>query len=502
MASKPGAEVTTEDAWIGIDLGTKSVRAIAIADDGTVLASWAVPLASNRDGGRHEQDPEQWWSATRDALRQVTHAIEGRAVPSALSVCATSGTIVVADASGLFMTPGIMYDDTRAAGLASKVDEIGRAVWQRMGYRMQSSWALPKILWLADAGILRSDSAILHQADVVTSRLAGHRVSADASHALKSGADLHSVSWPYEVLSGLGLPLAAFPDMVASGEILGEVGSAAAETTGLPIGCLIIAGMTDGCAAQICAGSVRPGSWNSVMGTTFVAKGMSETALTDPTGAVYSHRAPFGAGWFPGGASNTGTRAFDHWLPGRPLGALTATAASLPPRHLYPLVGKGERFPFVSADAHAIFGQGIESGSSDSALFSAIAHGIGYLERLSYDLVSMIGYDISGPIGLTGGGSRNEWWNQLRADILDREVQTPSVAEGAIGMAVLAAAACDNVSEARLATAAERLLRPGVRLQPSPRADIEADYRLFVDELAQIGWLDPELAGFAQGGDR
>ena len=49
--------------------------------------------------------------------------------------------------------------------------------------------------------------------------------------------------------------------------------------TGIPAGTPIIAGMTDGCAAQIGAGALEVGSWNSVLGTTLVLKGV--TSRTD-----------------------------------------------------------------------------------------------------------------------------------------------------------------------------------------------------------------------------
>ncbi|KPC84256.1 carbohydrate kinase, partial [Streptomyces sp. NRRL WC-3753] len=112
------------------------------------------------------------------------------------------------------------------------------------------------------------------------------------------------------------------------GTVLGTVCAAAAEATGLPEGTAIAAGMTDGCAAQIGAGALTPGAWNSVLGTTLVLKGVSPHLIRDPHGVVYCHRGPDGT-WLPGGASSSGAGVLArHFTPenGDDLDALTAQA--------------------------------------------------------------------------------------------------------------------------------------------------------------------------------
>src|SRR5581483_4428230 len=131
-------------------------------------------------------------------------------------------------------------------------------------------------------------------ADYLAGRLTGGPVATDFSHALKTGYDLLGQDWPAAVLDQLGLPVAMLPEVVRPGTRLGSVAAAAAEHTGLVAGTPVLAGMTDGCAAQIAAGALTPGSWNSVLGTTLVLKGVTVERLADPGGAVYSHRHPDG----------------------------------------------------------------------------------------------------------------------------------------------------------------------------------------------------------------
>src|SRR6185436_10977700 len=229
-----------------------------------------------------------------------------------IAICSTSGTFLLTDSTGRSVTPALMYDDARSA---ARRDQIVDADPDRWSTSMQPTWALPKILDLDLA-----DRRVVHSADFVAAHLVGHPVATDTSHALKTGYDLIADAWPAAAFGKLGLPLAAFPEVVRPGAELGRT----------PAGVPVYAGMTDGCAAQIAAGALSPGAWNSVLGTTLVLKGVSKELLDDPTGAVYSHRHPDG-GWLPGGASSTGAGVLTELLPGADLDALDRAARARGP---------------------------------------------------------------------------------------------------------------------------------------------------------------------------
>ena len=83
-----------EAVWVGIDLGTQSVRAVAVDATGTLLAAAARPLTSRRDGNRHEQDPHEWWATVVDALAEMVRGLPAGAAASiaGIAVDGTSGT--------------------------------------------------------------------------------------------------------------------------------------------------------------------------------------------------------------------------------------------------------------------------------------------------------------------------------------------------------------------------------------------------------------------------
>jgi sugar (pentulose or hexulose) kinase len=486
------------DVWLGLDVGTQSVRALAVTASGEVVGAGSQPLTSRRSGARHEQDPETWWRAIAAASSEAMQTVAPRAVRG-VAVDATSGTIAIVDGEGSALTPGLMYDDTRASDYVARINAAGEQIWARLGYsRMQPSWALPKLLWLLEAyPQLPRGARLAHQSDFVNRRLVGCEVPADLSNALKSGADLIEERWPDDVMDALGVPADLLPALVRSGTVIGEVCQAAAAVTGIPAGTRVIAGMTDGCASQLGAGVLRPGCWNSVLGTTLVLKGVTHELIHDPLGVVYSHRAPNGD-WLPGGASSTGAGLISRDFAGRNLDDLSRAAAAHEPAVTlaYPLMSAGERFPFVAPQA-----QGFELGGdgSEADRFAAILQGVGYIERLCFDYLDLLGAPINGDLVLTGGATKSDYWCQLRADILGRPVALPENSEPALGMAILAASPGRNAADV-----AAEMVRIRVTIDPRAGSNdrFEATYLRFVDELEGRGWLGAALATHARGRTR
>jgi sugar (pentulose or hexulose) kinase len=499
---------------VGIDLGTQGVRGLVVDDDGQVLAVAERPLTSRTgeiDGRRtHEQDPEQWWSATAEVLSELVGTLREQDGPGSqiagIACDATSGSFLLADPSGRPLTAGLMYDDARGAGELDDVRAAGQALWQQLGLSVQGSWALPRMVWLARQGRWPSGARLLHQGDLVVERLVGHPVATDTSQALKTGVDLQSVAWPDDVLASLDVPVESLPSVVLPGAPLGTVSRAASELTGLAVGTPVLAGCTDGCAAQLGAGAVEPGQWNAVLGTTLVLKGVTEELLHDPTGALYSHRSPDG-GWWPGGASSTGAAAVRDLFGRADLGALTRAAARLDLADVpvaYPLTSRGERFPFVApaAEGFALVGAQAPTPLSrltavrdDATAFAAVALGVASIERLCVDLLDLSGAPVDS-VAMTGGGARNLWWTQLRCDLLGVPVHLPERAESALGAAVLAAA---GRGTGGLAGAARRLVRRRAVLEPDAARgpQLLAAHVALVEALSSRGWLDERLTQHA-----
>jgi sugar (pentulose or hexulose) kinase len=488
----------TREGFCGIDVGTSGVRAVVVDASGRQLGAGAAALPVGlRHGVTHEQSPLTWWTALVDAVRAATSGLTDVEVV-AVALDATSGTVLVEDPVGQPVGPALMYDDGRAHLEGDRVREVGGWLWDQLGYRMQDTWALPKVVWLLQQDELGRDHRVVHQGDHLLGRLVGHPVPTDTSTALKSGVDLRNAQWPATVLADLGIAAGVLPEVVLPGTAIGTISAEASRLTGLPETAVVRTGMTDGCAAQIASGALRVGRWSSALGTTLVLKGATEALIRDRSGAVYSHRHPDG-GWLPGGASSSGAGILRTLLPDagpQQLRALTDQVRRLDPVAgvSYPLAGSGERFPFVAPKAHGFLSP---AARTPAEVFSAVCHGLAYLERLAYDVLGALGADVSGTVALSGGAASNPWWNQLRADVLGRTAIVPRSTDAATGMAILAAAPAGT-----LTATAEAMVTIEQTLNPDPErgAVLRRGYEDLVADLVERGWLDAELATAALHG--
>ncbi|WP_228994440.1 FGGY-family carbohydrate kinase [Streptomyces sp. DH8] len=488
MSSEPRRAPVRSPAVIGVDVATAAVRVVCVDGRGRVLAEARneLPPPVRTAAGTSEQDARSWWPAVRSALCRTTAALPrgGREVV-AVAVAATSGTIVPAGLDGEPLGPALMYDDRRAAGLNAEAQRAGGARWEALGLSVGPTAALGRAVWChrTYGAALRH---ILHTPEAVGRELTGRPVPTDWSHALKTGYDARASEWPHEVLDALGLPLALLPEVGAPGTEAGTVGPQAADATGLPRGCSVRLGMTDGCAGQLATGAVEPGRFVGVLGTTYVLKGVSEHLVRDPTGAFYSHRHPDGW-WLPGGASNTGGECLADTAPGR-LPTLDAAAAARGPASYvcYPLRRDGERFPFVSGTAR---GFRLGSPRDEADAHRAALEGVAFVERLALERVGRLGVPVLGPLYAAGGGSRSAVWTAIRATALDRPVRVVERAGTAFGAALLAAT---GTLHENVAASAAAMVNGGALVEPvaAERPALDDAFGRFAEELRARGWLD------------
>jgi xylulokinase len=306
----------------------------------------------------------------------------------------------------------------------------------------------------------------------------------DVSSALKTGADPGRLAWP-AAIELLGLPRALLPEIVLPGIVVGKVTSAAAAATGLPVGMPAVAGCTDGTAGCLASGASATGDLNVTLGTTMVFKAIAERPLLDPAGVLYNHRHPAG-GYLPGAASSTGCEWIEHDLPGADLAALTEAAKKWLPsgQIVYPLIKKGERFPFSCPHAS---GFGLERIEDPARRFAAGMEGVAFLERMGIERMERLGLPIGPILYMTGGGANNTTWLKIRASVTGRTCSVPRHTDCAVGAAILAALPhFGNYHDAATA-----IVHSGYRVEPEPEwaNSCEDSYGRFQTALREHGYL-------------
>ena len=474
---------------IGLDVGTQGARAICCDGKGNITAQFTVPFTMEPEGklpaGWSEQNPQLWWQTARKCLQEIVKELKIRNTSTeritALAVTSTSGTILPIREDGIPLRAAIMYNDTRAVEEAQELNEIGKDLTEKLGYRFSSSFALAKILWVKrhEPKIFDRTWRFIHAADYIVGKLTGRFDISDISNTLKTGYDHLEGKWPTFIERSLGIATTMLPQVLNIGETIAPISHTASQEVGLSSTTVVVAGATDGTASFFASGATRIGDWNSTLGTTLVVRGVSRQLVKDSKGRIYCHRHPQGY-WLPGGASSTGGECLKKKFAGENLEMLDKKALQRLPTNLivYPLVRKGERLPFQNPEAEGFV---IGESNDQTELYAAYLEGVGYVERWIYEILEELGAEVGNKVFVTGGGAKSQVWLKIRASILGKQLVRPLLPEAAMGAAVIAASRTfyENIDQA-----VQSMIRHDLVVEP--QVDLHERYQKRYGEFRKI----------------
>ncbi len=482
----------SQQVFIGLDVGTQGARAAALTDNGELLASHAesfqrLTLPGLPDGWA-EQDPWEWWRASCLCLRAIMRNLRDEI--RAVCVTSTSGTIVTVDSCGRPLRPAIMYHDNRSVEEAQLANVAGAELTRSLGYKFNSAFGLPKILWLKrnEPRTFGSTARFIHAADWLVGMLsAGSYSVSDNSNALKTGYDLVEERWPDFIQHELGIPVDMLPCVQTPGVAAGEVSRPAAAETCLPSGTMVTLGATDGTASFVASGASQPGDANGTIGTTLVVRQVTEELIKDPLGRIYSHRHPDGW-WLPGGASNAGGE-FMKLLFGDvdPVEMDTLVSEMLPTSLIvWPCVRQGERLPMFSPKVEGFV---LGNPSDRRELYAAYMEGVALAERWTFEILNEMGAGGLRQVFSAGGASGSDVWMQIRADTLGVPVVRAAYPSAAVGAAVIGASREYFHS---LSEAAAKMVRLEQTYMPRSETKSILDDKLscLQSECRRLGWIE------------
>src|SRR3954454_16189123 len=457
-----GAGGVTESAFIGIDVGTTAVKALAVSPSGEVLAraQASYPLSTPRPGWA-EQDPEDWWRATQAALADLGVA------PAAIGLSGQMHGLVALDAADEVIRPAILWNDGRTQRQCDAIEEtvgLDRLIGLT-GNRALAGFTAPKLLWMRDEepDVYDRIRSVLLPKDYVRLRLCGeHAIDvADASGTLLF--DVAGRRWSDEVLDALEIDRSWLPRVVESPEMAGETHG------GVPVA----AGAGDQAAGALGVGVVSEGGPASVvLGTSGVVFAALDRYAADPQARVHAFCHAVPGAWHVMGVMLSAAGSL-RWLRDT-LGGdiqydeLLAGAADWEPgcEGLYfaPYLA-GERTPYPDPDAR-VASLGLGLLHDRGALTRAVLEGVAFGLRDALDLVvEMGGAPASGRV--SGGGGRGSLWLEIVASVLGIPLELTRADEGAAyGAALLGGVAAGVWSDAR--EAVTRCVQVTRTIEPRP----------------------------------
>lgn len=422
---------SVEPLFLGLDVGTSGIRAIAIDEQERIVGQTAKALPEPiRQGAHVEQDPHIWWHTARHVIRELADSLPGDYYIARIAVDGTSSTLLLADIHGVPLGPALMYNDASATVQGQAIAAIAPRTCAAHG----ASSGLAKLLQLQKKTGSEAASFVLHQADWIAGQLMGRYGFSDENNCLKLGFDPIYKQWP-AWMERLGTRMELLPTVMPPGTDLGVIRPQVALDLHLTTQTRIVLGTTDSTAGFLATGAVKPGEAVTSLGSTLVLKIISEKPIFAPEYGVYSQ--PLGALWLTGGGSNCGGTTLRQYFSPEQIAQLTKRLDPDNPTDLdyYPLPGPGERFPVADPTLSPRL---TPRPADDAKFFQGILEALARIEQRGYMLLAQLEAPAPSSVRSIGGGAANEPWSRIRARLLGIPLVPAAHLEAAFGAALLA----------------------------------------------------------------
>ena len=437
--------------FIGLDLGTSSLKAILIDDAQTVLAEHTVPLTVQRPhDGWSEQDPASWFNAAEQALV----ALASRADCSSVKGVGLSGHMhgaTLFDANDEPLRPCMLWNDTRSHVEAGEMDAnpLFRAT---TGNIVFPGFTAPKVEWVRrnEPAVFDRIAKILLPKDALRLFLTGEHVSEMSDAAGTAWLDTAARDWSDPLLSACNLDRSQMPHLVEGSAPSGTLRPELAAILGAQ-NVIVAGGAGDNAAAAIGAGVIKDGTAFLSLGTSGVLFAANDAYRPDPASAVHSFCHAVPDTWHQMGVILAATDALE-WLSrltGQSAQVLTQDLGSLKPPSqtlFLPYLG-GERTPHNNAQVRGQFLH-LDHATDAQAATRAVLEGVAFAFADCRDSLASTGTRIQSALAL-GGGARSEYWLQVLATALDFPLHLPKGGEfgaamGAARLGMMAATGADQ----------------------------------------------------------
>ncbi|MDD3925363.1 MAG: xylulokinase [bacterium] len=444
---------------LGIDIGTSGVKSILLGDDGQVKrhAVAEYPLYTPRPGWA-EQNPEDWWQATVQTVRELLREVR----PEEVIGIGLSGQMhgsVFLDKNNEVIRPAILWCDQRTVAECQWItDRVGgrERLIELTANPALTGFTAPKIIWLRNhepENFARVRKVLLPK-DYIRYRLTGAFATevSDASGTLLF--DVVSREWSCAMLDALELSPELLPLCFESPVVSAMVSAAASRETGLSAGMPVVGGGGDQAAQAVGTGIVTEGLVSSTIGTSGVVFAYTDKPAVDPEGRLHTFCHAVPGKWHVMGVMLSAGGSLQWYR--NVLCQLEKEAAALAGIDPYELITAeaqqaqagseglvflpylaGERAPHPDPYARGVF-FGLSLRHTKAEMSRSVLEGVAYGLRDSLDMIRDMNIPVN-EIRASGGGARSLMWRQIQADINGVDMTVINAVDGAaLGAALLA----------------------------------------------------------------
>lgn len=432
--------------FIGIDIGTTSVKILAIDELGEIIKTitreypiyFPQPMWS-------EQNPEDWWNQTLNGLDELFNVLDKEEVKS-IALSGQMHGLVILDDEDRVIRPAILWNDQRTEKQCYYLNnEIGKEkISNWTGNIALTGFTAPKILWLKENEIdnFNRIKKIMLPKDYLAYKLSGEFATdmSDASGTLY--LDVRNRKWSEDMLDVLGISIEQLPKLYESFQVIGNIREEIAQRLGLSNDVKVVIGGGDQAVAAVGGGIVGENSCSVSLGTSGVIFANSKNFIADDNNRLHSFCNANGR-YHIMGVTLAAAASLKWWVENINKSSFNelldeAKGADIHNNIFFLPYLIGERTPHNDPNARGVF-MGMDITTERKDMTRAILEGVAFSLRDTFEIMKDMGMDIS-EITLNGGGARSDLWCQIMADVLNVKVNKVNSADGpAYGAAILSA---------------------------------------------------------------
>ncbi len=466
--------------YIGVDLGTSSVKLIIMNEEGKIAktVSKSYPLSFPHPAWS-EQNPSDWWDGVMAGLKELIADVDKTQVKG-ISFGGQMHGLVILDKDDNVIRPAILWNDARTTKETDYLNNvIGKETLSKYTANIAfTGFTAPKILWVKENEPENFEKIvkIMLPKDYIAYKLSGAFCTdySDASGMLLM--DVEHKCWSKEMCDICGISVDMLPKLYESFDKVGTLKEDIANELGLSSDVVIAAGAGDNAAAAVGTATVGDGRCNISVGTSGTVFISSNKFGVDSNNALHSFAHADGSyhlmGCMLSAASCAkwwieeilGTKAYDD---------VYDKITTLGENHVYFLPYlMGERSPHNDPLARGTF-IGMTMDTTQADMTQAILEGVAFALRDSLEVAKSLGINITRTKICGGGATKTPVWIEIIANVLGIKIDMLESEEGpSYGGAILAAVACGEF--ATVEEASSKLVKVVKTVEPD--ATLTAKY--------------------------
>lgn len=470
--------------YMGIDIGTTGCKAVVFDGYGKHISSAyrEYPVIMPREGWA-ELDSEKVIGNCFEAIREASGNSPEKVLAVGISSQGEAFTPVGSD--GRILGNAMVSFDTRAAETTKAWSEkFGRKkLYDITGHTAHPMFTLFKLLWLRENNpdVYNRACKFLCFEDLLQFKLGLEPAMGWPLAGRTMMFDIKKHNWSDDILELCGISASKLARPLQSGSVSGKIPANIAKSLFLGDHVIVVAGGHDQPCGALGAGVIKEGCAMYATGTVeCICPAFSSPVLSNGlyksnlctydytlekiyTTVAFSLTGGNILKWFRdefgqleiSEAKKLGVNPYELLLKN-----MSRTPSSLMVLPHFTPTGT----PYFDTEAEGAI-LGLKLSTKKSEIVRALLEGVAFEMRLNLDILNKSGIEIN-ELRAIGGGAKSSIWTQLKADVLNKPINTVKITEaGCLGVAILAYAA---ISGENLASTVGAWVKTGETVNPNP----------------------------------